>query len=420
MADTVISKEDLPPIAAAQLDLCLIDDDLLSTLFGEGIEKMFWYFSANIKRYGRLANTLFRALSFWFSIGMGYPTPAMIAFNMQLAKRTTKGKIALWMFYSTILPSLWDYLIHKVEKRITEGEEHDEMEERNGTESSLASSSNPTLSTTHKSNKATQQILRNNRERRRHLILWACATSISKILPIIQLVHFLQFIHSTTKQTSSKSQSTTEATTIIPPTLAMRLAGITYTTSSPNVFYYYNITYAHQRMMWNHVKHFILQVGGEEGARRIMSLLFPPHPTSIISGDARRESLTWLRWLMRACYQTRHILRLWWWPSSLTESTSVENNQLKSVARIGYNNVKENYKKPSPTSRSSPNYYCPICLTKDIRNPYEALPCHHVHCYMCLRTEALGCVTKAQQQHLNNINTCCLHCGKPIISSRRL
>jgi hypothetical protein len=418
MADIVVmSKEDLPPIAAAQLDLCLIDDDLLSTLFGEGIDKMFRYFSANIKNYGRIANTFLKALSFWFSIGMGYPTPAMIAFNIQLAKGATKRKIALWMFYSTILPSLWDYLIHKVEKRFPEGEVHDEMEERNGTESCLASS-NPTLST-HKSNKATQQILR-NRERRRYLILWACATSISKFLPIIQLVHFLQFIHSTTKQTLSKSQSTTEATIIIPPTLAMRLAGITYTTSSPNVSYYYNMTYSHQRMIWNHVKHFILQVGGEEGARRLMSLLFPPHPTSTISGDTHRESLTWLRRLMRACYQTRHNLRLWWWPSSLTESASVESNQVESVARIGYKNVKVNYKKCSPTTRSSPNYYCPICLTKDIRNPYEALPCHHVHCYMCLRTAALGCVTKAQQQHLVNVNTCCLHCGKPIISSRRL
>lgn len=395
----IMSKESLPPIAAAQLDLSLIDDDLLSTLFGEGIDKMFQYISGSSKAYGRFANALFKALSFWFSIGMGYPTPAMTAFHIQLAKRTTKRQIALWMFYSTILPSLWGYFAYTIKISNSEGEIHDDEMDTNCTDSSLASS-NPTHNT-HENNTASQLMLI-KMKRRRYLILWACVTSVLKILPIVQLVHFLQFISSTTKLTSAKPQSSPQAA-IIPPTLAMRLAGINYTTSSPNVSYYYNMTYSHQRMIWNHVKHFILRVGGEEGIRRIMSVLLPPHPSSIISRDGRRASLSWQRRLMRIWYQTRHSLRSWWRPSSLT----------------GINDIKEICKKGSPTSASL-SIYCPICLTKDICNPYEALPCHHVHCYMCLRTAALGCVTKAQQQHLDNIKTCCLHCGKQIISSRRL
>lgn len=391
----IMSKENLPPIAAAQLDLSLIDDDLLSTLFGEGIDKMFQYISGSSKACRRYANALFKALSFWFSVGMGYPTPAMTAFRIQLANRTTKRQLALWMFYSTILPSLWEYFAYTIKIRNSEGEVHDDKMETSCTDSSLASSNS-----TH--DNAASQLMLMNMKRRRYLILWACVTSVSKILPIVQLVHFLQFISSTTKLTSAKPHSSREAA-IIPPTLAMRLAGINYTTSSPNISYYYNMTYSHQRMTWNHVKHFILRVGGEEGIRRIMSVLLPPHPSSTVSSDSRRASLGWQRRLMRVWYQTRHILRLWLRPSSLT----------------GFNDVKEICKKASPTIGSLPTY-CPFCLTKEIRNPYEALPCHHVHCYMCLRTAALGCVTKAQQQHLDTISTCCLQCGKQIISSRRL
>lgn len=401
-----------PPIAAVQLDVSLIDDEVVKSLLGEGINNMFQYFSSHGKKYRHIVKVVLDALSFLLSIGMGYPTPAMIALNIHVAKKSaTKRKIALWLFYSTILPSLWDYFVYRIEMYQPDGDEKDNGARNNDTTSSVTT----TIFTNVSNNDNRRQQMLQNMQRRRCIILKSCVVFISRILPVLRLVHYLQFIHVTTKLTS-KPQSATDAAASIPPTLAMRIAGITYLTSSPSSSYYHNMSYSHQRMTWNHTKHFILQLGGEEAIRRIVSLLLPPQSSSSTS-DGRRENLSWQRRLVRAWYQTSNRIRSWW-PSPLTHTTALDYNLLKQVQKNDYNEVNEEDKHSAADNSSY--LYCPICLTKDIRNPYEALPCHHVHCYMCLRMAAIDCITKAPQHRLNLIKICCLRCGTQILSSRRI
>jgi len=385
----------VPPIASAQLDVALIDNELMLILF----EPIFQYLPT-WKKNRTYVTAILKTLSILFSVGMGYPTPAMLAYNIHLKSKTSgkqKGRVLSWLFCSTILPCLWDHLAHTIQLQ-----EHD---------------NNSNEESTNIASQTQRQALR-----RRHLILSNFVATFTRILPIIQLLHFLQFLYTTTKLTSKKKLlKQSSDTTSLPPTLAMKIAGLRYVTTSANQSNYkYNITYSQQRMIWQHIQHFILQIGGEEVIRRIM--------LSSDRGAALSASLSWKRRLARKWYQLRNNVA-WslWWPSFSSLLSGTVKDAKKSQEEQDLTNKDEEILKqeqgvshPTITSYST-THYCPICLSKNIRNPYEALPCRHVHCYVCLCMSATEhSRVQTYLGRLLNINYCCLQCGTKILSSRRI
>lgn len=386
----------VPPIASAQLDVALIDNELLQILF----EPIFQYLPT-WKKNRTYVTAVLKTLSFLFSVGMGYPTPAMLAYNIHLKSKTSgkhKKRVLSWLFYSTILPCLWQHLVHT-----TQRQEHDNNSNEEGT--NIASQ--------------TQR----QAVRRRHLILSNLVATFTRILPIIQLLHFLHFLYTTTKLTSNiKLLKQSSETFSLPPTLAMKIAGLRYVTTAANQTNYrykYNITYSQQRMMWQHIQHFILQLGGEAIISRIM--LFSDR------GAALPVSLSWKRRLTRQWYQLRNtVASSLWWPSfsTLMSGTAKAAKRLQDehdLTNEDEESLKQEQGASHPTITSySTTHYCPICLSRNIRNPYETLPCRHIHCYVCLCMSAMKHSSQTCPDHPPNINFCCLQCGTKILSSRRI
>ena len=294
-----------------------------------------------------LIQLLLSAIMAFITIGRGVGTPAMNSLGLILTQEPQQRgscsngtinpkvnsirRVATYVFLSGLLPTLY-----RMARKRWEEDRAETMNAVNVTSSEVQDMRNT-------NNVSQVEILA--RQRRKKL-LDGVMTFIAFVVPPARLANHLCFVLGTSSSSSSNSNTSTEASSTPPPTLPMRIAGLSYADEQHGQ-HHINYAYAYRRVLY-------------EQMFSLAQILSPPARQVAALPSSFAGSLTRLR--QKAQMYVQQMLK-----KGGNRDTCFVHQQSDCT---GY----------SGSQRS-----CSICRAHPITMPYASSCGRDVYCYYCIR-----------------------------------